>query len=140
MTVEYRDLALFGWTALRIWCKRRSLRGAALRDAYVDRDLRVLLVAVTAHRASRERCLQGGLNARPVAPMAREHGFGQVRVVATHLAEFLPPRLRGRLDRAIRVADLSYVVRLATTVRIRPPSAWRARASIGCSCACAPAA
>jgi transposase len=198
MAVEYRDLAAFGRPARLAWSKRRWRCEEPLcavrtwtesSPAFSNRCL-------LTNRAGLECCLQVGLNARPVAQMARElgvcwdtvmaavreHGeplvddpdrvgavdqlgvdettflsanrdhptlfatglvdlgrrvvidviegnsatdlgrwldrqptdwLGDIRVVATDLAESYRSGLDGRLDHAIRVADPFHVVRIA---------------------------
>ncbi|MFP5452134.1 MAG: ISL3 family transposase [Thermoleophilia bacterium] len=76
MRVEYRDLAVFGRPARLVWFKRRwrcrepACAMATWTEAAEGFSTRCLLT----RRAGVECCLQVGLNARPVAQMARELG------------------------------------------------------------------
>jgi transposase len=76
MSVEYRDLAAFGRPARLVWWKRRFRCEEALcalrtwTETHAAFSSRCLLT----RRAGVECCLQVGLNARPVAQMARELG------------------------------------------------------------------
>jgi transposase len=76
MTVAYRDLAAFGRPARLVWRKRRW-RGeeslCAMRT-WTEGSAAFSARCLLTNRAGRECCLQVGLNARPVAQMARELG------------------------------------------------------------------
>ncbi len=76
MTVEYRDLAAFGRPARLVWRKRRwrcRERGCSART-WTETSPAFSSRCLLTNRAGLECCLQVGLNARPVAQMARELG------------------------------------------------------------------
>jgi transposase len=76
MEVEYRDLAAFGRAARLVWAKRR-FRCAEPRCAmrtWTETSPWFSTRCLLTRRAGLECCLQVGLNARPVAQMARELG------------------------------------------------------------------
>jgi transposase len=76
MTAEYRDLAAFGRPARLVWrkrrwrCRERRCSARTWTETSPAFSSRCLLT----NRAGLECCLQVGLNARPVAQMARELG------------------------------------------------------------------
>jgi transposase len=76
MTAEYRDLAAFGRPARLVWrkrrwrCRERRCSARTWTETSTAFSARCLLT----NRAGLECCLQVGLNARPVAQMARELG------------------------------------------------------------------
>jgi transposase len=76
MVVEYRDLAAFGRPARLVWAKRRRRceePACALRT-WTESSEQFSSRCLLTNRAGLECCLQVGLNARPVAQMARELG------------------------------------------------------------------
>jgi transposase len=76
MEVAYRDLAAFGRPARLVWSKRRWRCGESLcpMRTWTETSAEFSSRCLLTRRASRECCLQVGLNARPVAQMARELG------------------------------------------------------------------
>src|SRR5712691_113226 len=76
MAVAYRDLAAFGRPARLLWSKRRWRCQEPLRPVHTWTEGSAAFSArcLLTNRAGRECCLQVGLNARPVAQMARELG------------------------------------------------------------------
>ncbi|MEW6583652.1 MAG: ISL3 family transposase [Actinomycetota bacterium] len=84
MWVEYRDLAVFGRPARLVWWKRRwrceeRLCGLA---TWTETSAAFSARCLLTRRAALECCLQVGLNARPVAQMARELGVCRDTVMA----------------------------------------------------------
>jgi hypothetical protein len=76
MAVAYRDLAAFGRPARLVWSKRRwrcAEPGCCVRT-WTEGSAAFSARCLLTNRAGRECCLQVGLNARPVAQMARELG------------------------------------------------------------------
>lgn len=76
MAVEYRDLAAFGRPARLVWAKRRWRCEEPLCAArtWTESSPWFSSRCLLTNRAGRECRLQVGLNARPVAQMARELG------------------------------------------------------------------
>jgi transposase len=76
MAVEYRDLAAFGRPARLRWHKRRFRceEPACAMRTWTESSAAFSGRCLLTDRAGRECCLQVGLNARPVAQMARELG------------------------------------------------------------------
>lgn len=76
MSVDYRDLAVFGRPARLRWLKRRfrcEEPSCAVRT-WVETSDEFSARCLLTRRAARECCRQVGVNARPVAQMARELG------------------------------------------------------------------
>jgi len=76
MEVAYRDLAAFGRPARLVWSKRRWRCAETLcpMRTWTETSSEFSTRCLLTRRASSECCLQVGLNARPVAQMARELG------------------------------------------------------------------
>ncbi len=76
MMVEYRDLAAFGRPARLRWRKRRFRceESACAMRTWTETSPVFSGRCLLTDRAGRECCLQVGVNARPVAQMARELG------------------------------------------------------------------
>ena len=76
MPVEIRDLACFGRPARLVWRKRRWRCADADCDArtWTETSLHVSSRTVLTSRAGVKACRQVGMNARPVAGLARELG------------------------------------------------------------------
>jgi len=76
MPVEYRDLAAFGRPARLVWAKRRwrCEEPVCAARTWTESSPWFSSRCLLTNRAGRECCLQVGLNARPVAQMARELG------------------------------------------------------------------
>jgi transposase len=76
MSVAYRDLAAFGRPARLVWFKRRwrCQEPLCAMRTWTETASAFSHRCLLTHRAGRECCLQVGLNARPVAQMARELG------------------------------------------------------------------
>jgi len=76
MAVAYRDLAAFGRPARLVWRKRRWRCQEPLCPVrtWTEGSAAFSARCLLTNRAGRECCLQVGLNARPVAQMARELG------------------------------------------------------------------
>jgi transposase len=76
MAVAYRDLAAFGRPARLVWSKRRWRCQEQLCPVrtWTESSAAFSARCLLTNRAGRECCLQVGLNARPVAQMARELG------------------------------------------------------------------
>jgi transposase len=76
MAVEYRDLAAFGRPARLVWRKRRwrCEEAACQERTWTETSPAFSARCLLTNRAGLECCLQVGLNARPVAQMARELG------------------------------------------------------------------
>jgi transposase len=76
MAVAYRDLAAFGRPARLVWRKRRWRCEEPLCPVrtWTEGSAAFSARCLLTNRAGRECCLQVGLNARPVAQMARELG------------------------------------------------------------------
>ncbi len=76
MTVEIRDLACFGRPARLVWRKRRWRCADDDCDAksWTETCPQVVSRSVLTRRAGVEACRQVGMNARPVAGLARELG------------------------------------------------------------------
>ncbi len=76
MAVAYRDLAAFGRPARLVWRKRRWRCAEPLCSVrtWTESSNAFSSRCLLTNRAGRECCLQVGLNARPVAQMARELG------------------------------------------------------------------
>lgn len=76
MPVDYRDLPAFGRPVRLAWVKRRWRCEEALRASSTWTETSPLLSSrcLLTRRAGLECCRQVGLNARPVAQMARELG------------------------------------------------------------------
>lgn len=84
MTVEYRDLAAFGRPARLVWVKRRFRceEPACGMRTWTESSPAFSARCLLTDRAGVECCLQVGLNARPVAQMARELGVSWDTVMA----------------------------------------------------------
>jgi hypothetical protein len=84
MEVAYRDFAAFGRPARLIWSKRRWRCGEPLcpMRTWTETSSAFSTRCLLTNRASRDCCLQVGLNARPVAQMARELGVCWDNVMA----------------------------------------------------------
>ena len=76
MAVEIRDLACFGRPARLVWRKRRwrCADGDCDARSWTETCPQLLSRAVLTRRAGAEACRQVGMNARPVAGLARELG------------------------------------------------------------------
>jgi transposase len=76
MAVDYRDLAIFGRPARLVWWKRRWRCAEPLcaMRTWTESSSAFSSRCLLTNRAGLECCLQVGLNARPVAQMARELG------------------------------------------------------------------
>ena len=76
MAVEIRDLACFGRPARLVWRKRRWRCADADCDAksWTEVSPQLMTRSVLTQRAGVEACRQVGMNARPVAGLARELG------------------------------------------------------------------
>jgi transposase len=76
MAVEYRDLAAFGRPARLVWRKRRFRceEPECPQRTWTETSPAFSARCLLTNRAGLECCLQVGLNARPVAQMARELG------------------------------------------------------------------
>jgi len=74
--VEYRDLPCFGRPVRLVWRKRRHRRPHTECDLGTWTEVRDELArgCLLTRRAAIECCIQVGINARPVAQMARELG------------------------------------------------------------------
>jgi hypothetical protein len=102
MAVEYRDLAAFGRPTRLVWVKRRwrceEPRCAA--RTWTESSPAFSARCLLTERAGLECCLQVGLNARPVAQLARELGVcsrhGDGRRQGARRAPGRRPGSRGR--------------------------------------------
>ncbi|MFN8111113.1 MAG: ISL3 family transposase [Thermoleophilia bacterium] len=104
VSVEYRDLPAFGRPVRLVWRKRRYRcphPGCDLRSWTETRDELVARCLLT-RRAAIECCIQVGINARPVAQMARELGVSWHTVMdaVTEIGEPL-------VDDPARVGDVA---------------------------------
>lgn len=76
MAVEVRDLACFGRPARLVWRKRRwrCIEGGCDAKTWTETSVDFSSRTVLTRRAGVEACRQVGMNARPVAGLARELG------------------------------------------------------------------
>jgi transposase len=76
MTVEIRDLACFGRPARLVWRKRRwrCVEADCEAKTWTETSAQFSSRTVLTRRAGVEACRQVGMNARPVAGLARELG------------------------------------------------------------------
>jgi transposase len=83
MPVEIRDLACFGRAVRLVWRKRRWRCIDIDCDAktWTERSACVSARTVLTRRAGVESCRQVGMNARPVAGLARELGVGWATIM-----------------------------------------------------------
>jgi len=106
MAVEHRDLAVFGRPARLVWCKRRWRCEESLcpMRTWTETSPAFANRCLLTDRAARECCLQVGLNARPVAQMARELGvcWGTVMAAVTEHGEPL-------VDDPARVGEVTHL-------------------------------
>jgi hypothetical protein len=84
MVVDYRDLAACGRPARLVWAKRRwrCEEPACAMRTWTETSSAFSGRCLLTNRAGLECCLQVGLNARPVAQMARELGVSCDTVMA----------------------------------------------------------
>lgn len=83
MAVQIRDLACFGRPARLVWRKRRwrCVEADCGAKTWTETSPHVSSRTVLTRRAGVEACRQVGMNARPVAGLARELGVGWATVM-----------------------------------------------------------
>jgi hypothetical protein len=83
MAVEIRDLACFGRPARLVWrkCRWRCVDADCDSRTWTEHSAHVSARTVLTRRAGVESCRQVGMNARPVAGLARELGVGWATIM-----------------------------------------------------------
>jgi transposase len=114
MVVDLRDLACFGRPARLVWRKRRRrcVEGDCDTKTWTETSSQVSSRTVLTRRAGVEACRQVGMNARPVAGLARELGvcwWTVMEAVTEHGAPLVDDPARVGPVRSLGVDETSYL-------------------------------